>query len=117
MPISSNRTKWPITGGAVSFEPGWFPGHLTAFLYVNIGLGNVPVNYSHNVVPVFQVNGPTNDAYPGLSVCLPQVPLPANVTFRHGDNVTIQVVMNAKHGASLFSVSSVAKDARQVHIP
>ena len=53
--------------------------------------------------PVFQITGPQNDAYPGYGICLPQVPMPTNLTVNEGDNATIQVVENAKHGAALFS--------------
>lgn len=105
MGISTNRTYWPIYGGAVAFQPGWFSGHSSAFIYVNLGLGSIPPNYSHTVVPVFEVLGPSNDPWPGLDMCLPQVPLPANVSINPGDNATIQVVEAAKHGAALFSVS------------
>lgn len=103
MPISQNRTKWPVSGGAVAVQPGWFPGHQTALIYVNIGLGAVPENMSHPVVPPFQITGPTNNPYPG-TFCLPQVPLPANVSMKVGDKATIQVVEVAKHGAALYNV-------------
>lgn len=105
MGISSNRTYWPLNGGAIAFQPGWFSGHETAFLYVNMGLGTIPPNYSHPLLPVFEITGPTNNEYPSLDVCLPQVPLPANVTVNVGDNATLQIVEAAKHGAALFSVS------------
>jgi hypothetical protein len=104
LPMSQNRTKWPVTGGALSFQPGWFNGHKTAFMYVNIGFGNEPLNYSHPLVPVFQITGPENVMYPG-SYCLPQVPLPANITYNVGDNATIQLIETAVHGAALYSVS------------
>jgi hypothetical protein len=104
MPTSQNRTKWGINGGAVAFQPGWFSGHKTAFIYVNLGLGTVPLNMSLAMVPVFQIVGPTNNAYPG-TFCLPQVPLPPNITVNVGDNATIQVVEAAIHGAALYSVS------------
>lgn len=103
LPTSTNRTKWPVTGGAVGWQPGWFSGHKTALLYVNLGLGTEPLNMSHNMVPMFSINGPSNNMYPG-SVCLLQVPLPANVTVNVGDNATIQVVEIAQHGAALYSV-------------
>lgn len=103
--MTTNRTYWPIGGGAVAFQPGWFQGHKTAFLYVNLGIGTNPENYSLIMQPVFQITGPQNDAYPGSNLCLPQVPTPANLTVNEGDNATIQVVENAKHGAALFSVS------------
>jgi len=104
MPITTNRTKWPTTGGAVAFEPGWFSGHKTALIYINIGLGSIPPNYSHIMQPVFQLILPTNDPYTGASVCLPQVGLPANLSIKAGDNATIQIVEAAQHGAALFNV-------------
>ncbi|MCJ1358300.1 MAG: hypothetical protein MMC33_008299 [Icmadophila ericetorum] len=102
MPLTQNRTKWPVKGGAVALQPGWFQGHSVAFIYINLGEGTLPINMSLNMVPVFQVVGPTNQAYPG-SICLPQVPLPANYQANIGDNATIQVVEAAQHGAALFS--------------
>lgn len=103
MPTSTNRTKWPIGGGAVSFQPGWFPGHSSAFIYINMGLGTVPPNMSHPVVKPFAISGPTNEPYPG-TVCLPQVPLPADVDVKIGDHATIQVIETAQHGAALYNV-------------
>ncbi|KAF2085531.1 hypothetical protein K490DRAFT_46608 [Saccharata proteae CBS 121410] len=102
MRTTENRTKWPVTGGAVGVQPGWFRGHKTAFFYVNLGLGTEPPNMSHPMVPVFEMVGPTNNAFPG-SFCLPQVGLPANISVNVGDNATIQVVEIAQHGAALYS--------------
>jgi hypothetical protein len=105
MPTSQNRTKWPINGGAVSLQPGWFPGHSLALFYINMGYGNEPLNFSHAMLPVFQITGPSNVQYNG-SFCLPQVPLPANYTPKVGDNATIQVIETAQHGAALYNVCS-----------
>ncbi|KAE8137057.1 hypothetical protein BDV38DRAFT_100114 [Aspergillus pseudotamarii] len=102
MPTSTNRTKWPVGGGAISFQPGWFQGHATAFIYINLGIGTVPENMSHPMIPPFQINGPSNEPYPG-TVCLPQVPLPANISVSPGDHATIQLVETAKHGAALYN--------------
>jgi hypothetical protein len=103
MPTSQNRTKWPVRGGALAVQPGWFPGHETALIYVNLGFGETPENMSHPVVSPFQITGPTNNPYPG-TFCLPQVPLPANISVSAGDYATIQVVETAKHGAALYNV-------------
>ena len=108
MPITTNRTKWPVHGGAVAVQPGWFQGHSSAFFYVNLGEGTLPINMSLPMVPVFQITGPTNQAYPG-GFCLPQVPLPNNFQANIGDNATIQVVEAAQHGAALYSVCLFAK--------
>lgn len=107
MPLTQNRTKWPVKGGAVALQPGWFPGHATAFFYINLGEGTLPINMSLPMVPVFQMVGPTNLQFNG-SFCLPQVPLPAGFQAKVGDNATIQVVEAAQHGAALYSVGSPA---------
>lgn len=106
--MTKNRTYWPTTGGALAFQPGWFQGHQTAFLYVNIGVGSEgpdggPLNMSNPMVSPFQLLGPSNGPYPG-TVCLPKVSLPTNWTMSPGDNATIQIVEIAAHGAALFSV-------------
>jgi hypothetical protein len=107
MPIT-NRTKWPYQGGAISMQPGWFPGHSKALFYINMGINGpgevAPPNMSHILVPPFQIIGPTNLEYNG-QFCLPQVPMPVNVTLSVGDNVTLQVIEVAQHGAALYNVS------------
>ncbi len=103
MPTSTNRTLWPVTGGAIAIQPGWNTGHLTAFFYINLGFGTIPVNMSNPMVPVFQMHGPSASTYPG-TFCLPQVPLPVNASVKVGDNATIQIIETAIHGASLYNV-------------
>ena len=106
MPLSQNRTKWPVTGGAVAVQPGWFSGHATAFFYINMGFGNNPLNWSSPMVPVFQIIGPKKEMYEG-TFCLPQVPLPVNASVKVGDNATIQIIETAIHGAALFNVGLI----------
>ena len=118
MPSSTNRTLWPVKGGAVAVQPGWFQGHATAFFYVNLGLGTLPINFSLPMVSAFQIIGPTRQPYPG-TFCLPQVPLPANVTVNVGDNATIQIIETAVHGASLYNCVDITfaepEDVAQVN--
>ncbi|KAK0664500.1 hypothetical protein QBC41DRAFT_328646 [Cercophora samala] len=111
MEVTTNRTYWSTKGGAIAFQPGWFQGHATAMVYVNMGFGTEgpedgppggPPNMSFPMVPPFQLLGPSKNPYPG-TVCLPQVPLPVNATVKAGDNATIQVVELAIHGAALYS--------------
>jgi hypothetical protein len=105
MPTSKNRTLWPIKGGAISIQPGWFPGHSNAQFYFNMGYGNEPLNYSHSMAPAFSISGPSNNEYNG-TFCMPQVPLPSNYDPKVGDNATIQVIELAQHGAALYNVSN-----------
>ncbi|KAL1838123.1 hypothetical protein VTJ49DRAFT_3002 [Mycothermus thermophilus] len=104
---TTNRTYWPLDGGAVAFQPGWFTGHLTALMYINIGLGDKPDNYSWPVTK-FYLRGPTNNPYPG-SVCLPKLDLPENIRNRvkSGDRVTMQIIETMSHGAALYSCADV----------
>lgn len=107
MKTTTNRTYWPVSGGAVSFQPGWFQGHASAQIFINLGFGTDgpdggPPNMSNPMVPQFGIIGPSKNPYPG-TICLPQVPLPVNASVKAGDNATIQVVELAVHGASLYS--------------
>lgn len=107
MPQSTNRTNWPVHGGGISIQPGWFPGHRNAMFYINIGVTEpgdlAPMNMSHNAVPPFQLVGPSNDEYDG-QFCLPQVGMPKNLDLQVGANITIQVIELAQHGAALYNV-------------
>ncbi|KAF5498013.1 Uncharacterized protein CGCS363_v008570 [Colletotrichum siamense] len=100
--VTQNRTHWPLEGGAIALQPGYNNGHQSALMYVNIGLGEVPSNFTTVMVPMFHLTGPTNEAYDG-TVCLPHVPLPRSVEPKEGDLATIQVVQAARHGGALFS--------------
>ncbi|KAK5142470.1 hypothetical protein LTR04_002230 [Oleoguttula sp. CCFEE 6159] len=57
---------------------------------------------SFPMIPPFQITGPSKLSYDG-TFCLPQVPLPANVTINVGENATIQVIETAVHGAALYN--------------
>jgi hypothetical protein len=105
LPITSNRTQWPITGGAVAIQPGWFTGHQHALIYINMGFGDIPTNYSVPLLPPFEIIGPSHNPYPG-TICQPQIPIPSGYNVKAGDQATIQVVEAAVHGAALYSVSS-----------
>ncbi|KAK4120137.1 hypothetical protein N657DRAFT_649489 [Parathielavia appendiculata] len=107
LPVTTNRTYWPIDGGAVGMQPGWFTGHKTALMYINIGLGESPDNYSWPITK-FHLQGPTDAPYPD-TVCLPKLWLPEDVRSRikSGDLATIQVVQAAKHGAGLFTCADI----------
>lgn len=113
MPMSTNRTKWPVGGGAVGLQPGWFNGHSSALMYINLGVGTVPENYSLPMQALFAIVGPSNDLYPG-DICIPQVPLPKNYTAVVGQNATIQIIETAQHGAALYNVSQ-SLESKSLH--
>lgn len=106
---TANRTNWPVNGGGIAIQPGWFTGHASALFYVNLGLGTSgpqggPPNESFPLLPPFQIDGPSNNPYPG-TFCLPQIPIPANMSVKVGDLATIQVIETAVHGGALYNVS------------
>jgi len=74
-------------------------------MYINIGLGQNPTNYSIPLTTVFQMTGPSDNPFPG-TFCLPQVAIPSLISVKSGDLASIQVIQAAKHGAGLFNVSS-----------
>lgn len=107
MPTTSNRTKWPISGGALALQPGWFVGHAFALFYINLGVGTEPLNMSLPMIPVFQLVGPSNEKYPNSQFCFPQVPLPLGYKPQVGDNATIQIIETAQHGAALYACADI----------
>ncbi|KAK4244307.1 hypothetical protein C7999DRAFT_17419 [Corynascus novoguineensis] len=115
--VTTNRTRWPLAGGAVAFQPGWFTGHDTALIYINIGLGGQPNNYSWPITKL-HLDGPSDNPYPG-TVCLPKVTLPAEVRSRikSGDLASIQVVEAAEHGAGLFTCADIIFTADVNEVP
>ncbi|KAK4165597.1 hypothetical protein QBC43DRAFT_173589, partial [Cladorrhinum sp. PSN259] len=106
---TANRTYWPLgaNGGAVAFQPGWFRGHDQGFIYINIGIGENPENYSFPLT-MFHFTGPTENPYPG-TICLPQVTLTEDVRARvkNGDKASIQVVEASKHGAAQYNCADI----------
>ncbi len=77
VPPTKNRTNWPVNGGAIAIQPGWFQGHASALFYINLGLGTEgpgggPLNTSFSMVPRFEIVGSSDNPYPG-TFCLPQV--------------------------------------------
>jgi hypothetical protein len=81
---------------------------MKGFLQVNMGVGNTgpdggPLHMTVPLVPQFAMLGPSNSPFPG-TVCLSKVSLPDNAPVKAGDNATIQVILNAQHGAAIMSV-------------
>lgn len=92
----NNRTKWPLDGGAVVFEPS----HTWAQTFINIGLGNEGIRFTHELVAPFNQTGNGTLCFPKLEI--PEA-LKANIS--EGTNATIQVIQLGSRGASLYNVS------------
>ncbi|KXJ89751.1 hypothetical protein Micbo1qcDRAFT_196540 [Microdochium bolleyi] len=110
LPTTTNRTLWPLTGSApIILQPGHQANHDWGIIFVNIGLGTTPANFSTQMIHEFSFTFPSAKEYDN-QICLPDVSLPQTVRdavgaglVKAGDNATIQVVETAKHGGTLHS--------------
>lgn len=112
---TTNRTKWPISGGAIAFQPGHNAGHSTAFIYINMFVGNNNTletgNYFNiSIKPVFQIVAPnnTNEAFDS-TICFQSnyFTVPNTTVIEPGTNATIQIIELAKNGNALYSCSDI----------
>jgi hypothetical protein len=71
MGTSRNRTTWPIGGGALAVQPGWFQGHSKGFFYVNMGFGltMAPITSPTSWSPSLSSQDPRTDLTRAPSVC------------------------------------------------
>lgn len=99
---STNRTAWPINGGALSL----IPVHPFALTTINIALGNdinedIDTNpYNIPMVALFNQTGANS------TFCLPKIKIPKLIAPKvaNGVNATIQVIQLTGTGAALYSV-------------
>ncbi|TLD33085.1 hypothetical protein PspLS_01128 [Pyricularia sp. CBS 133598] len=107
LPPTTNRSFYPLTGGAFAVQPGWFRGHSESLWYINLCLEAEPLNCSLPITSVFRVRGPAGDnPFPG-TFCLPHLPLPAGLGLKAGDKASIQAVQTHVHGAPAYSCADV----------
>jgi len=91
----TNRTLWPLEGGAVAFKPG----HPWAQTYVNLGLGGNVTRFITLVPPFNQTSNGT--------FCLPNIRLPNGVAVTEGDMGTIQVIQLSTTGGALYNCADI----------
>jgi len=99
----TNRTAWPLEGGALVFTPT----HTSAQTYVNIGLGNNVTALSIAIVEPFNQTG--NGTF-----CFQKIPLPPGLNITEGSNATLQVIQLSHTGGALYNCADITfkKDAR-----
>ena len=92
---TTNRTAWPIEGGAVAFTPT----HPWAQTYINLGLGDGVTRFNVTLMPAF--NQTSNG-----TICFPHVTLPADMmaSVKEGDLASIQIVQLSQSGGALYNV-------------
>ncbi|CCX10217.1 hypothetical protein FPQ18DRAFT_316023 [Pyronema domesticum] len=100
---TTNRTLWPLNGGAIAFKPS----HPWAQTYINLGLGAAVTRLNITLVPTF--NQTLNGTF-----CLPTVQLPTGVEVKEGDKATIQVVQLTTSGGALYNCADIEFSSKAV---
>ncbi|KAG9236702.1 hypothetical protein BJ875DRAFT_482010 [Amylocarpus encephaloides] len=94
---STNRTAWPLTGGAVSLDLH----HPWGYVFVNLGIGTDYPSFNISLTPsLLNVTG--NGTF-----CLPAVTLPGGVAISEGTNASIQVVTSGASGSALYNCADI----------
>lgn len=92
---TTNRTAWPLAGGAIELELH----HAWSYVWVNLGLGSNTTNYNISLTPdLYNISGKGD-------FCWPKLPVPVEIT--DGTNATIQVVTGGASGSALYNVSAL----------
>lgn len=91
---STNRTLWPLSGGAVALDLH----HPWTYVYINLGLGTSYPTFNISLTPeLLNVTG--NGTY-----CIPAIKLPTGLTINEGQQASVQVVTGGQSGSALYNV-------------
>ncbi|KAM7207237.1 hypothetical protein V8F20_002503 [Naviculisporaceae sp. PSN 640] len=94
---TGNRTEWPLTGGSLKLELH----HAWTYVFVNLGLGENVTVFNYTLTPqLFNTTG--NGTF-----CLPELPLPANLTPKDGDQASLQVITTDYKGTALYNCADI----------
>ncbi|PWW78829.1 hypothetical protein C7212DRAFT_355479 [Tuber magnatum] len=98
----TNRTAWPLGGGALVFTPS----HDHAQTFVNLGIGNNVTRLNITLVPTFNQTG-------SGTFCFKKITLPPGLDIQEGTNASIQVIQLTHAGAALYNCADITfkKDA------
>ncbi|EON99629.1 hypothetical protein UCRPA7_4859 [Phaeoacremonium minimum UCRPA7] len=97
---ASNRTAWPVDGGSLKITAT----HKASDVYIALAFGDsIPKAwyFNHTLTPA-----PLNQTGAG-SFCLPYVPVPSNYNVTDGTTASLQVIMYAFDGATVYGCSDI----------
>ncbi|KAK3329226.1 hypothetical protein B0H66DRAFT_609953 [Apodospora peruviana] len=94
---NGNRTDWPLTGGSVKLDLH----HPWSYVFINLGLGENVTVFNYTLTPSL-VNSTGNG-----SLCIPSLPLPADLSVSDGDLASIQVVTSGASGSALYNCADI----------
>ncbi|OIW23826.1 hypothetical protein CONLIGDRAFT_111078 [Coniochaeta ligniaria NRRL 30616] len=94
---SGNRTDWPLTGGSLKLDLH----HPWTYVFVNLGIGENVTNFNYTLTQNFW-----NETGNG-TLCVPTLPLPANLAVTDGTQASIQVVTLGDKGNALYNCADI----------
>jgi len=103
----TNRTAWPLNGGAVSLDLH----HPWTYVFVNLGIGTDYPSFNISLTPsLLNVTG--NGTF-----CVPAVTLPSGVAISEGTNASIQVVTSGASGSALYNCADITFTSKATPLP
>lgn len=99
---STNRTLWPLTGGAIV----WNSTLLSALTYINLGLGAFPTTFNVSLHGVYNQTGAGVTCLPGVGAAALRA---LNLT--DGQPASVQVVAVSGDGAALYNCADITFSA------
>ncbi|OBT67322.1 hypothetical protein VE03_02706 [Pseudogymnoascus sp. 23342-1-I1] len=99
----SNRTLWPLDGGAVNIHLH----HAWTYYAVNLGIGTLEPAFTAALTP--ELRNTTGNG----TLCIPKLSVPAGLA-KEGDNATLQVVTFDDMGAALYNCADITFSSKAV---
>ncbi|ELR07363.1 hypothetical protein VC83_07867 [Pseudogymnoascus destructans] len=99
----SNRTLWPLDGGALNIHLH----HAWTYYAVNLGIGTVEPAFTTALTP--ELHNTTGNG----TLCIPKLSVPAGLA-KEGDNATVQVVTFSDMGAALYNCADITFSSKAV---
>ncbi|OBT98956.1 hypothetical protein VE01_02379 [Pseudogymnoascus verrucosus] len=99
----SNRTLWPLDGGAVNIHMH----HHWTYYAINIGIGTLEPAFTATLTP--ELHNTTGNG----TLCIPKLSVPAGLA-KEGDNATLQVVTFDSFGSALYNCADITFSSKAV---
>ncbi|KFY34141.1 hypothetical protein V495_08205 [Pseudogymnoascus sp. VKM F-4514 (FW-929)] len=100
---NSNRTLWPLDGGAVTIGMH----HPWTYYAINLGIGTLEPAITTALTP--DLRNTTGNG----TLCIPKLTIPAGLA-KEGDNATLQVVTFDSMGAALYNCADITFSSKAV---
>ncbi|OBT55748.1 hypothetical protein VE04_03839 [Pseudogymnoascus sp. 24MN13] len=99
----SNRTLWPLDGGAVNIHMH----HHWTYYAINIGIGTLEPAFTATLTP--ELHNTTGNG----TLCIPKLSVPAGLA-KEGDSATLPVVTFDSFGSALYNCADITFSSKAV---